>query len=745
MKPGPSARRSFGEDEVRQRVRQKLESIDVTLRRPPERTPHPLIPDGALLGNGDLGVVLSGPPEALRFWLSKNDFWKARRLYPEGGPRLFGGLDIRLAGLRGASYEVTQRLYDATTHGTFRAAESQLSLEAWTPAGHQALIVRLGMSGAPQCVEVALWAKSGDGSVASSHTDGPDAMAVRRFDRPEYEWSTGMAAHMRVLGAEDSSFTLRDGQSVTIVVAVTTTEDGPAFEEVATERLKALQPSALDDTRQEHLRYWHEFWAKSFVDIGDPLIEKYYYGGYYLLACCSRNTSFPPGLYGNWITSDRPEWAGDYHLNYNYQAPWWGVYAGNRLELADPYDQPLLEYMPVGRRYATEYAGRPGLYYDVGIGPRSLDTCYESFGPSFHAQKSNATFGAANMLMRVYAERDERYAQRIYPYLLEAAEFWEADMLYEGGRYHLVDDCLNEVGPWNGPDWRERLDRNNVLSLGLVRMLFRGLLEVDAMLGVGNARRETWEHILAELSPYPIGPGEDGKRRLLGAEQGLGRFNYHEFNKRLFMQGLVFPTGNEGREQASEAFALLAEETEAMSDAPWLEAFNGFDTVFPAAARLGAEPTRLLDRLRRKLRRDGYDNLWIYQGGGGIETIGGITAGVQEMLLQSYEGVVRLFPCWPADRDARFERLRADGAFIMSAHFAGGRVRECSILSERGGQLVVVQPWPGAGAHVEVNGLVATSESDLPAPWRADRMVLMTQPGDRIRLTPFHAEQDTTA
>lgn len=740
MISGLEAERPAAEHAFHQRVQQKLESIDVTLCAPPERTPHPLIPDGALLGNGDLGVVLSGTPDALRFWLAKNDFWKAKRLYPQGGPRLFGGLDIRTAGLRAASFEVTQQLYNATTFGEFRAAEARLTLEAWTPAFGQALVVRLEQRGAPQRVELALWAQAGAGSIAWSCADGPRAVAVRRFERPDYDWPSGMAAHMGVIGADDSSFTLEDGQSVTIVVAVATQEDGLAFEEVAAARLESLLAGGLPVARTEHLRWWQDFWAQSYIDIGDPLIEKYYYGGYYLLACCSRNKAFPPGLYGNWITSDRPEWAGDYHLNYNYQAPWWGVYAGNRLELAEPYDQPLLEYMPVGRRYAAEYAGRPGIYFDVGIGPRGLDTCYEPFGPNFHAQKSNAAFGAVNMLLRFLVERDEDYARKIYPYLLATVEFWEADLVYEDGRYHLVDDCLNEVGPWNGPDWRERLDRNNVLSLGLLRMVLRGLLAVDAALGANNPRRKVWERILAELSPYPIGPGEDGVRRLLGAEMGLGKFNYGEFNKRLFMQGLVFPTGNEGREQPSEAFTLLAAETEAMSDAPWLEAFNGFDTIFPAAARLGVDPTRLLDRLRRKLQRHGYANLWIYQGGGGIETIGGITAGVQEMLLQSYEGIVRLFPCWPQDRNAHFERLRADGAWIVSASFVAGRVRECRIVSERGGHLVVAQPWPDVGALVELNGRPVATGAPEWAAWCAARIAVTAQPGDWIRLRPFQPE-----
>ena len=51
------------------------------------------------------------------------------------------------------------------------------------------------------------------------------------------------------------------------------------------------------------------------------------------MASCSRNRQFPPSLFGNWITVNRPSWAGDIHLNYNHQAPFWALYSSNRVEL----------------------------------------------------------------------------------------------------------------------------------------------------------------------------------------------------------------------------------------------------------------------------------------------------------------------------------------------------------------------------------------------------------------------------
>jgi len=45
------------------------------LTQPASKTPTPIMVDGPLMGNGDVGVTLAGPADSLDFYLSKNDFW----------------------------------------------------------------------------------------------------------------------------------------------------------------------------------------------------------------------------------------------------------------------------------------------------------------------------------------------------------------------------------------------------------------------------------------------------------------------------------------------------------------------------------------------------------------------------------------------------------------------------------------------------------------------------------------------
>ncbi len=71
----------------------------------------------------------------------------------------------------------------------------------------------------------------------------------------------------------------------------------------------------------------------------------------------------------------------------------------------------------------------------------------------------------------------------------------------------------------------------------------------------------------------------------------------------------------------------------------------------------------------------------------------GVIAPLQEMMLQSWDGALRIFPAWPKGLDARFEGFRAEGAFLVNAAWSKGQVAALEIHSERGGRCQVVVPW----------------------------------------------------
>ena len=95
----------------------------------------------------------------------------------------------------------------------------------------------------------------------------------------------------------------------------------------------------------------------------------------------------------------------------------------------------------------------------------------------------------------------------------------------------------------------------------------------------------------------------------------------------------------------------------------------------------------------------------------------------------SHKGVLRLFPVWPKDKDARFATLRAWGAFLVSAELKGGVVRDVEIHSEKGRVCTVVNPWPGRSVTV-------THGDGKTETISGARFAIPTQTGENLRIDP---------
>jgi hypothetical protein len=296
--------------------------------------------------------------------------------------------------------------------------------------------------------------------------------------------------------------------------------------------------------------------------------------------------------------------------------------------------------MEQGKRNAEEFLGVRGVYYEVGIGPRGF--CSALFHPNeenpdtiraagldhghqFWGQKSNALFGAVPMVLRWHHSLDLDYTRRVYPYLVEVANFWEDYLSFEDARYVIHNDSYNEAGPWRGPDWEEvREDFNALLSLGLLRLFFQGIIGMSSAMGGNSERHAKWRHILDHLSVFPL-VERDGRLLPQGAESGPS--SKEEIGAtRLTFHGTVWPASVVGKESMPEYFEILRESASTWGEEIWVHNGNAFDTVPPGAARLGIDPEHILKMMHCKILAHALPNLWIEQGGGGIETCGGITA-----------------------------------------------------------------------------------------------------------------------
>ena len=689
----------------------------------PQHVPTTKTPDAPLAGNGDIGITMGGTPDKLCFYIGKNDFWRAYPVYP-GGIALPGGLDIEIKELQGATYYAEQLPGSAEIRTKFTTSHCQLDLSAWVAATDNKIIIEL-QSDKAVTAYLRLWAAESNTSTTAGGKD--KVMWVSRsFENTELlRWPTHVAL---ALNSSSDEFSLIPGKKVQLVISVYTNHDTPDWKNKAITEAEKVTEEGVEQLRKEHRSWWNHFWKQSHIDIGDSYFEKYYYQSQYLFACSSREGKFAPGIWGPFVTRDEAAWGGDYHLNYNYQAPYWASFSSNHISLTDNFDQPLLDYMEAGRKHAQELLNCKGIYYPVGIGPKGLCTAMWPLTPEemqekystrentidggykFLGQKINAVFSVGNMLMRYYSTYDEAYARKVYPYLLACADFWEDYLSLENGRYVIRMDHFNEVMPnkRNGGVWRNRLgDFNSTLSLGLVRMLFQGVMDMSDFLSMDKIRQSRWQDILEKLSEYPLGITEDGRQSLKNMEKapqdkevrpsGLNGVSIH---------GLILPAGVVGPMTDAAFNTILLEDVAHWSDKQrdpndWGNTSNnGIETCYPGAVRVGYPSDKILSHLKKRIEMDVYLNSWIVQGGGGIETLAAVPLTINEMLLQSYEGVIRVFPNWNHKKDASFENLRAYGAFLVTSTLKKGLIRKVTLISEKGRVCKIENPWKGCPVQV---------------------------------------------
>ena len=716
---------------------------------PPKEVPSFHEVDGPITGNGDIGLTLCGLPEKQRYWISKNDFWKSGPDLKQAGPSLIGGIDIEINDLKNASYKVEQIIYEPVIVSEFSTKENTVIINARVLATDNMIVLEIAANKKPVRVKLNLWVKDGYGSQTTEGSENDIHWVTRKFNGENLLYPAEACIAMRIQGLQNNSFILEPGNIVKVVASVVTNYEFDNCNRSAIEKVEKTDKKLLNKLLSDHNKWWQEFWAKSFVNIEDKLLEKYYYAAHYIMACCSRNINVPPGLYGNWITMDRLAWSGDIHLNYNHEAPYWALYSSNRVELTDPYDAPLLEHHEIFKKDAKKYLNKNGAYASVAMGPKGLtinfpakdglDKAYAKIGsknyeglagqPMFLGQKSNAIFATMNMILRYHYTYNEKYIRKIYPFMSSVADFWEDYLKFENGRYVDYDDSFSEVGPWQGKDWEKGYgDVNPIISLGFLRTFFSAMIEMSKDLNVETGRQGKWGHILSNLSPFPY-TEDNGRKRYRACEGGNGSSKNSIGFDWIMMHALVYPSPNIGLSSDAEQLKMVLDDMKGWDDSVWLHHGNAFQTVFIGAARLGYNPDSLMAKARKKIEVDSMPNLLLYAGGGGVETCSGIPGMINEMMLQSHGGIIRIFPVFPSNQKASFYRLRTFGAFLVSSVIEKGKIRYIILESEKGKDCTILNPWPNENISLYRNGKKAETLT-------GEKVTFSTIVGELITIVP---------
>ncbi|MDR2763481.1 MAG: hypothetical protein LBB90_00440 [Tannerella sp.] len=695
----------------------------VRFTQPPQRIPSKVSVDAPLLGNGFMGVALSGNPEHQVFYVARNDFWRLQHGHNESYPAVLGKIEVSIPGLQGASRLVEQHLYEAKTVARFGKDDFSVTYKTYVAAAADVIVVEIGMEGKGKLEGNVRLSLPGEKEIVErppldrafpekreqGATDG--VYYITRAFEDSVAIPTRAAMALQTLDSPDDRFSLEPGKTVRLVCATSGNFKSDDCLDDAIRKVKAsASPQRLQELDKQHREWWKNYWEKSYVSIPDSAIEGQYYLSLYGMASCSRDTDFPPPIFGTWITQEQPAWAGDYHLNYNHMAPYYALYSANRIEQAEPYYRPLLACMPRGHYYSEKITGiADGIMLPVGIGPRGIETTrwtplmeehhanWRASGVEdegmFWGQKSNASYAVVNLSMQFYRTWDRAFARRVYPFVKAAATFWEKYLKYEDGRYVDYNDAIHEGTVGN---------KNPLLSLGLIRQTMRTVTDMSALLGEDADRREKWMHIHDHISAFPR-QERNGKTVFRLTEEGMDWAG----GNTLEIQH-IYPAEQIGLDSDPELLEIAMNTMQEMQR--WLD-FNGSNSFFPAAVRIGYDPDTILYHLDRYVKHT-FPNGFQQENPHGIENFSTVPNTINEMLCMGHQGVVRLFPAWPRNKDASFHQIRVEGAFLVSAELKNGEIGPVTIFSEQGRELHLLNPWKGRKVKVKSQGVEQVYEGE---------------------------------
>jgi hypothetical protein len=465
------------------------------------------------------------------------------------------------------------------------------------------------------------------------------------------------------------------------------------------------------------------FWSASAVHLADPCFEALWYSTLHAQHCLYRTGKMAPGLYLPSTVPDYTFWHGDYHTNYNIQQPFWGMAAANHPELMKPYFELMIQwFLPLGRMIAQKYYHCRGAFIQLTSYPMVLAD--DPIGILPMGRMAYMTGWVVNQFWWYYRYTQDRdwLLNTGYPFMRECGLFY-LDFLEKGedGLYHAFPSNQGEDGLSGNPD--EYRDCRQVMHHA--RYGLSVIAQAAEVLGTDPEILASLQDRLTHLAP-PSGsewPDLQGLKKvrfdLAPPEFGVVMDEYDGGNYRHTNdQGLLETT--ETKEFSQWYFGAIIGRVLLPRIRTGHQLMPPDDCPFDADLDINYFRS-MLDTWRRpnglytgmSIARYGHCGVF-------TETLGAI-APLNEMLLQSWDGAIALFPRWPLNRSASFENFRAEGAFLVSAACSGGRVTACTIQSLTGGSCVM---YADPKTTVLCDGQVIGTGTDAYG-----RMAFMTQAG----------------
>lgn len=559
--------------------------------------------------------------------------------------------------------------------------------------------------------------------------------------------------------------------------------------------LADIRKKGMADYKRSNDAAWKTIWYRSFMDYGDDYLNNLWYLTMYY-AHASQGGDYP-GRFNNGLwTWNRDVQNWNFYFHWNQQQLYWPLNAAGHHELVAPYLKFRFQSLEQGKKDAKEFFQTEGAFIADVTERRGYNSINELDNHTPVAEI------ALDFWRQYKYTGDKKFLiEKALPFIVEASKFFESlfikgdDGLYhanEGSGYEgriIMKDGLTELvygkalfsvaleaikeAKVNLPEaakWREMLE--NFYSLPFVRADDAAIIPDSASFILERGYFKGKEIPTNKI--FAAGWGIEEKKWL------TAYFPDDTWNYGMKLLDGIFPTVTSSPVFPSGLIGLATEDSELFNLAKtttllYSLELTGWDPTPIVIARLGLadELASLLENFPGKWQP--YVNGWGHWGPGNrfrkdaelffrtsnvkdsktneefllptwpfrqmsMESMSVLATAMNESLLQSYDGTLRIFPAFPTNKNGRFT-LHAEGGFVISSEIRSGEVQWICVKSLLGNLCKLELPWSMATMQSNLDGnsqMVRDSMAEIKT--KPNEVIMILPDGKNLELWSVAAE-----